>query len=162
MVFDLQHPSDVLASFICPLLALLLMSWWPQGISWGRCLLVFYLHHMLKRGIPKECENLMEWGSTTELRRELALCVCVCLSLSTLTFCCSAFTHEPSLQNPTMMSSFPFNFFLCESLKLLKAGFISVVMQGERILSGAGEKNREEHKNYRTQDSDALVFSLKT
>lgn len=88
--------------------------------------------------------------------------VCVCLSLSTLTFCCSAFTHEPSLQNPTMMSSFPFNFFLCESLKLLKAGFISVVMQGERILSGAGEKSRDEHKNYRTQDSDALVFSLKT
>lgn len=75
--FDLQHPSDVLASFICPLLAMLLMSWGPQGISWGRCLLVFYLHHMLRRGIPKDCENLMEWGSTTELRRELALCVCV-------------------------------------------------------------------------------------
>lgn len=68
--------------------------------------------------------------------------VCVCLSLSTLTFCCSAFTHEASLQNPTMMSSFPFNFFLCESLKLLKAGFISVVRRWEDFIRRGREEQR--------------------
>lgn len=51
----------------------------------------------------------------------LSSCMRVCFSFSLwyIRFCCSAFTRQPSLQNPAMMSSFPFIFL---SLTLSSGG----------------------------------------
>lgn len=148
----MQRPSDVSASSLWTLLVTLSLSQWPEGKKTKKAedesrqvsallprpITCFLRLYQVKRGILKECENLMVWGSTAE-GRELVwacacvpLCVCVCVFwLSTVVqyeillqcFHTWAFTAE---SNHDVI--FPFHLSLSESLKLWKEGFISVMM----------------------------------
>lgn len=98
----MQRPSDVSASSLWTLLVTLSLSQWPEGKKTKKAedesrqvsallplpITCFLQLYQVKRGILKECENLMVWGSTAEGRELVWACACVplCVCMRVLAF----------------------------------------------------------------------------
>ena len=123
----MQHLSPVSASSLWPLLITLWLWHRPQSRKAGVCSpsashsIVFLRLH---QGEMRDTKGVWEFNGVREHGRDGAW---ISLSLWYIRFCCSAFTHEPWLQNPTMMSSFS---FICRSLNLSSCGRRSLFQSG--------------------------------